>query len=245
SWVLIEKDCRALSRSLPFHDETAWLGFLVSAIDWTAWDRPLPLHAFLRDELSRLRHLELANSYSFDRIEETDRQSQKWSDGADGLSLSFAWLKLVPNAWAGYGEIAIADLNPAVAEVAGYPEAAIRRFDRFQRTSGPAILGLLVRALDNAFQNRGTHDAEYPPELIRASAVNLPDGWHRGYQNYREAFLGFLRKHEIHPREFVAACQVHPDYRIREIALELENDKSLWLVWLACALSYQCERPTE
>ncbi|HEY3789453.1 MAG TPA: hypothetical protein VGL71_11390, partial [Urbifossiella sp.] len=41
-WIPIEKDCRALSRSLPFQDETAWLGYLVSSVDWTAWDRPAP-----------------------------------------------------------------------------------------------------------------------------------------------------------------------------------------------------------
>ncbi len=236
SWSPADSDLKSLAKRIPLYDEPAWLNFLASASDWTAWDQPWPLSAHVRDELNRVRHLELAHGESFDRIEETARLAKDWSDVADNL-LTLPWQRLVACSWAGYGDVAVSDVKSAVEEVTANPSSALRRFDRFQRDRGLPLLGILSRALERTLRIRGSHDAEFPSDLIRSLAVMLPGGWARGYAQLRSDLLDFLFANAIHPDEFAEACGCHPDYRVREVMQSIHEDLSLRLVWLALTLT--------
>jgi hypothetical protein len=236
SWGAADGDIKVLSKRIPLYDEAAWLNFLVSASDWTAWDQPWRLSANIRDELDRLKHLELAHAESFDRIEETSRFAKDWGNVADA-SLTPAWYRLVISAWAGYGDVAAADAISAAEEVAAEPSDALRRFDRFQRDRGPSLIAVLARALERTLRVRGCLNTDFPPDLIRTLAMRLPGGWARGYSKLRTDLLDFLSDYSLNPVEFIEACECHPDYRIRELTQSIRDDHSLRLVWLAIALT--------
>jgi hypothetical protein len=240
SWGPADVDLKVLAKRIPLYNEAAWLSFLVTASDWTAWEQPWPLSASIRDELDHLKHLELAHAESFDRIEETIRLSTRlakdWSDVADAL-LTPAWQRLLASAWAGYGDVAAADVNSAAEEVAADPSGALRRVDRFQRDFGTPLIAILARALERTLRSQRRLNTDFPPDLIRATAMRLPGGWDRGYSQLRSDLLDFLCDYSLHPDEFIEVCELHPEYRIRELMQSIRDDHSLRLVWLAIVLT--------
>lgn len=240
SWGSVDVDLNLLAKRIPLDNELAWLGFLVSASDWTAWEQPWPLSAHIREELGRLKHLELAHAESFDRIEETTRLATQlakdWSDAADAL-LTPAWQRLLSSAWASYGDVAAADAKSAAEEIAADQLRALRRVDRFQRDLGTALIAILARALERTFRSQRRLNTDFPPDLIRAIAMRLPGGLDRKYSQLRVDLFYFLLDYSIHPDEFIEACECHPEYRIRELMQSIRDDHSLRLVWLAIALT--------
>jgi hypothetical protein len=236
SWGPAEFDLNVLAKRIPLYNEEAWLSFLVSASDWAAWEEPLPLSEYIREELNRLKHLELSHAESFDRIEETARLAKDWGDVADSF-LTLAWQRLVANAWAGHGDVPADDLSSAVQEVAEEPLAALHRLDRLQRDRGPALIVILARALERTLRVRGNLNTDFPPDSIRTLAMRLPGGRDSGYSYLRPGLLNFLCDYSLHPYELVEACECHPEYRLRELMQSVRDDHCLRLVWLAIALT--------
>ncbi len=234
SWHPAEADLQTLARRLPEQDEAGWLRFLVTAIDWTAWDRPNPVYTRARSELGRLSHLGLSHSYAFDRVEETEHITAGWRGFLDRLGPP-GLFGLLPAVWA--GTLSRGIVGSAVAAVASDPEHHLLRLDRAARERGPGFLYLLIRALEEYRRTHGPFDhPEFPADLIRGLARHLPSGWRREYTNLRTDLFNFLLAEAIHPTEFSAACEYHPDPRIREMSSAVRQDASLGLIWLACRL---------
>jgi hypothetical protein len=241
-WPPIDKDLTRLARKIPLADESAWLYYLATCSHWVVWNQPWPLAAHLRDELKRLRHLELAHAEVFDQVEASQHEARMpasfqelpWS-GQNLIYFSPAWIALVPIAWAD-GDLRYSEAQTAIEQTAADPATAIRAFDRYQREFGGAVLVQLAGALQRMLYLRGNFDDEFAPDLIRGLASRLPEGWHRGYANYRMELLSFLMGNRLGPREFSEACLVHPDFRVRTISGQLRDDLSLHLTWLACTL---------
>ena len=231
SWHPAETDLNTLSRRLPFEDEAGWLGYVTAALDRATWETAYPLYDRAKEELGRLRHLELSHAYWFDRVEETEHLAADWrrriqKGGVPEL------LALVPHAWV--GDLPPASVGPAVAATLKVTaDYALRQCDQL-----PGLYRqLLARGLDNHWRaHGGGGEAEFPPEWIRGLARELPCGWKRPYDDLRADLLEFLLAEAIHPVEFADACRDHPDSPIRVKAGAVWQDASLRLVWLACRL---------
>jgi hypothetical protein len=235
SWAPVAADVRELARCLPMANEEAWLSFLVTAHDWTVWDRPAPLYDLIRDELEKLQHLELPQAHLFDRVEEARRASKGWNRRAVNL-LTGAWLRLVPVAWAD-GSVELPEVSRAAASASDSPQTALVQFDRVMQEFGPFIVYALARMFDRLLGSRGTHASHFPDDSIRALAARLPGGWQRSYESLRTVLLDFLVELHLHPEEFASACEVHPEQHVRTRMLTLRNDLSFKLVWLARTLA--------
>lgn len=246
-WTPIDRDLVQMARTVPLFNESSWLYYLGSCADWTVWSQPWPLAAHLRDELKRLRHLELAHAGLFDQMEATERvalvprtaQEESWTSRAEAI-LSPAWVKLVPTIWAD-GELNYADAKPALDEAVENPGGLLRQFDRFQRDFGGVVLGRMAHAFQRMWRLRSDADDEYPADSIRGLVYQfhgwLPGSWHREYPNYRMKILGYLRQFHLSPMELTEACSTHPDPNIRRISDYHRENLSLQIVWLACELA--------
>lgn len=245
AWPAVVADLTVLAGRLAFENEVGFLGYVVAALDWAAWERPQPLYGRCREEFDRLRHLGLSQSYAFDRVEETEYLAEQWRAALQPANVSITshepfaaamerpthtgLLPLVPHAWA--GELTAADVD-AVVGTAESPRASLQRHD--QMPAG--LLVLLVRALEGYWRGRGRDDeSEFPPDLIRGLVRGLSGG-RRGYAGLRGELLDVLLAEAIHPLEFAAACDDHPAPDVRAAARAVRDDLSLRLVWLAARI---------
>ncbi|MDB5307331.1 MAG: dnaJ 1 [Gemmataceae bacterium] len=232
SWHTADTDLAALAKVIPDHDESTWLGYVVAVLDWAAWERPQPLFARARDELDRLRHLELSHSYAFDRVEETAYLAADFRWGVEGGGPGNL-LRLVPAAWAAPHEPPAAAVEAAVAAVAADATGCLYRLDDLIRDRGPGLLTFLCRILDRYRRTLEPDEAAFPPDLIRGLATAFPGDWPEHYSLVRARLLGFLTAEAIDPNEFADACGVHPDRHIQQVANEVRTDVGLRLAWLA------------
>ena len=228
-------DIAVLAAVLPFHDEPGWLGYLAVAIDWTAWERSNAVFTKAREELDRLRHLELSHSFFFDRIEEAERASAGWSMVRDQFG-SPSLIDLVPQAWADPGGLSWHSVIPCVDAVGRDARRGLITLDRAALMHGWSINVVLVRGLDAFYHRTRNAHGEYPPELIRGLTRSLRINWRDDYDRLRVELLEFLIAEAIHPFEFSEACEVDPDDGIRESVSLFRRDATLWLVWLAAML---------
>jgi hypothetical protein len=230
-WAEVDTDLRTLAGRLPHADEVGWLGLVVSALDWTAWAGPPAYHRG-RDELAKLRHLELSHSYLFDRVDETEHLAAAWR--AAEYIVPAAVARLVPAAWAGHGEATAAEVWAAAEAIADQPGVSLGWFDRLAREAGPGPLLILAGAFDRFRHSRGA-GPDFPPDLVRGLGRKLAAGGDRRHPSYNRAVrLDFLLDEALDPLEFAEACAGDPDHRVREAAGQLGSDLSLRLVWLAC-----------
>jgi hypothetical protein len=233
-WGPAHIDLWAVRERLATHDEAAWLGLVVTALDWAVWDRPEPLYGSCREELGRLRHLELRYGSEFDRVDEGEYLAAGWR-GFEVQNLPSAIRELLRRAWAGGSGMRPADVLPSASVIAAHPVPNIDRFDRaFQTQRSEVLMALLLRILQSYRRPDEPEDEPaYPPELLRGAFQAWAARRPTEYPRLRSYLPEFLAAEVVGPLELAEACAADPDSRLRQLAWELRKDQSLQLVWAA------------
>ncbi len=225
----IEHDLKQAKRCLGIDGDLDWLGLITCAHDWAAWDQPAPLMVYLAAELHQLRHLELNNSYFFDRIEEGDRWSQEQlAIKRSGLPEGF--VQLVANTWANYSAVTRGEMLAATEPMLTVPSRYLARLDDLIQARGNGFAVLATMALERL---QRPLEPDYPADLLRALARRGVLRWKEYDFKQRQELLKVLLAEGVHPQEFSDACAADPEARYRRLASQIAGDLSLRILWLA------------
>jgi hypothetical protein len=218
--------CALADRRAEF-DEAGWLAHLVGVMGYAALDESSALSERCSDLIRCLRHLELAQSWAFDQLDELKARGLAWRRAAAVVPGPVR--EVVRVAWAGPYGAWRKPLAAAAAWAADDPGHALYELDKAARNAdAQPLLVALSRLLDDP---HGPAGPEYPPGLIRGLVrAFLAGGVRKEYPLMRTALVRFLVGEAIDPGELVSACAVDAQFITRSLVDHVREDGVLYLV---------------
>ncbi|QEL18005.1 hypothetical protein [Limnoglobus roseus] len=230
-YSLIEFDLKQLKKHVGLENDAAWLGLLVAAMDWAAWNQPNLIVSFCQDELQSLKHLELHHSYYFDRVDQTLYWGGEGSAVQGPLLEEF--IRLLGTVWATHGPVLRSDIVEGLKPLAAQPLRCLGCLDDLFADRGPN-LGILAVGLLGRYVPDSEHT--FSADVLRGYARRVPGIGTQPWHILRGRLLDVFIQHNIRPEELAEACAADPEPRFREVSGAILADLSLRLAWLASCL---------
>ena len=231
-YSLIEFNMKQLKSVLGIDNDFAWVSLIVTVleIEWPVKNQPNFLKAFCTEELRLLKHLELHNSYLFDRVDET----AYWRTEAavfQGAGMS-EFIRLIGMIRANGDLVSRAEIVDVLSPIAEQPHAYLERFDRAKELSVNVVL-LAATIIGRYYRDEGD---SFRSDILRGYIRNVYKRSELRLRDLRLIILRDLIRDRIHPSELAAACSTDKKPRIRDFSEFLEHDTSLRIVWLASCI---------
>ena len=225
-WARLNDDLESLAEHTTEFDDAAWLSYLVDVMGYVAFEEKAEVYRRCSHLLGGLQHLELSQSWAFDRIDELKSLREIWGLAAP---VPEPIRQLVHDAWTGSPRGWQESLVRASTWAADDPAHALYTLDEVAGDSYVRpFFGTLFRLLNDYFPRT----SEYPPGLVRGLITAfLANGIRKDYGPMRPDLIRFLVSEAIDPEELINACRVDSRLATRSLVEHVRGDGVLWLVW--------------
>ncbi len=222
---LIDWDFKYLQNKIDEQCEVRWLMYLSSILDWTIWDSHNPLIERVTDQLDLLRHLELSQSYWFDRIDQTFHLGIQASRLDPRQFKPF--LNVLRHLWADPYRITREELRELVNPIVNDSKSRLT-YRRIVPDDGRNYL--LFMATHLLRQQRAYSPLTHDADVLRAMARRIMgDPWQ--FEKIESAVREFAIRERIDPIQWIEVCENDTSYPMRVFGSYMKEDPAFqWLV---------------